>query len=276
MQLTSVRHAVAIPVLVALLLPVAAGGAILRTLKRGDRGEDVRELQQILNRDLETRVAPAGYGSPGHETDYFGTLTFQAVRKLQEKYARDILAPVGLLAPTGVVGPQTRLFLLRPPIGGEITTTQPTPQIPTPTPLPVPTPSPVGVKPAIVSITPAVITKSPEEVTITGSNFAPSGNTVFVASERPDAFTNLASGDGKMIRFTFRFATGERLKKDLTFARADGTYAALVDAISQNIKERMPGLTTARVPVRLVVRNRNGESNVAQLPVDITAILKSD
>ncbi|MEK9148055.1 MAG: peptidoglycan-binding domain-containing protein, partial [Patescibacteria group bacterium] len=62
---------------------LAAESAILRNLKQGSRGPDVRELQQILNRDPETKVSESGPGSPGNETEYFGPLTHDAVLRLQ-------------------------------------------------------------------------------------------------------------------------------------------------------------------------------------------------
>jgi subtilisin family serine protease len=87
--------------------PLVLGGSIsfTRTLEMGAVGQDVRELQRLLNRDLTTRVAVAGPGAPGQETDYFGPATQAALGRLQLKY--------GLVAsPTdpafGHLGPRTR------------------------------------------------------------------------------------------------------------------------------------------------------------------------
>lgn len=78
-----------------------------RNLKVGDVGQDVLELQKILNRDSETRVANSGPGSIGNETNYFGNLTKNALIKYQNKYRSEILTPVGLSYGTGYFGPST-------------------------------------------------------------------------------------------------------------------------------------------------------------------------
>ena len=78
-----------------------------RNLRSGNKGEDVRQLQEFLNAQGFT-IAPSGAGSPGNETDYFGALTKTALIRFQEKHAGDILAPVGLTRGSGYFGPSTR------------------------------------------------------------------------------------------------------------------------------------------------------------------------
>lgn len=69
------------------------------------RGEDVRRLQQLLNFDPDTMVAKSGEGSPGKETDYYGSLTVKAVIKFQLKHN---IIPDPKAPGSGRVGPKTR------------------------------------------------------------------------------------------------------------------------------------------------------------------------
>ena len=85
----------------------AATPIFIRTLKLGSYGEDVHELQKMLNSDAATRIQEIGPGSPGNETNYFGILTRNAVIRFQEKYRADILTPNGLISGTGFVGQST-------------------------------------------------------------------------------------------------------------------------------------------------------------------------
>ncbi|MEK7090601.1 MAG: LamG-like jellyroll fold domain-containing protein [Patescibacteria group bacterium] len=78
-----------------------------RDLSLGSTGEDVRELQKFLN-NQGFAVSPFGVGSPGSESDYFGTRTKTALVKFQENYKNEILIPVGRTTGTGYFGPSTR------------------------------------------------------------------------------------------------------------------------------------------------------------------------
>ncbi|MDX9893099.1 MAG: choice-of-anchor Q domain-containing protein [Patescibacteria group bacterium] len=55
----------------------------LRDLKLGMIGSDVKQLQQYLNQNGFI-IATGGAGSPGNETEYFGSMTKQALAKFQQ------------------------------------------------------------------------------------------------------------------------------------------------------------------------------------------------
>ncbi len=119
---TAISRGATLPPLIAgLLLPPNANPAnsgttlaLARNLFFGKVGEDVRSLQQSLNRN-GFAVALSGNGSLGNETTYFGPATRAALIRFQEAHASEILAPLGLSKGTGIFGPATRaaLALLR-------------------------------------------------------------------------------------------------------------------------------------------------------------------
>lgn len=92
--------------------PVAAAVSPVfnSTLSRGAENADVKRLQQLLNSDPDTRISASGIGSPGNETNFFGTATENAVKKFQAKYG---IVSSGDPASTGygMVGAKTRAKL---------------------------------------------------------------------------------------------------------------------------------------------------------------------
>ncbi len=91
-------------------IPYVSSFQFIRNLKKGMSGTDVKELQKYLNAHGFT-IAVSGAGSAGKETTYFGTATFNAVKKFQEAHKDAILKPYNLTKPTGYVGESTRKFL---------------------------------------------------------------------------------------------------------------------------------------------------------------------
>ena len=57
---------------------------LYRNLSLGSRGQDVQNLQRVLNTNPATQLALIGPGSPGQETTYFGQLTRKAVINFQQ------------------------------------------------------------------------------------------------------------------------------------------------------------------------------------------------
>lgn len=78
-------------------------------LSMGDSGSEVMQLQVFLNEQVDgLEVASSGAGSPGNETEHFGSLTQAAVIDFQEKYASEVLAPHDLTSGTGYWGRTSR------------------------------------------------------------------------------------------------------------------------------------------------------------------------
>ena len=121
---------------------IPAGFTWDTSLTVGSKGQDVMYLQMFLNSDPATKLADSGAGSPGNETTFFGPITRSGVIKFQDKYAANVLEPLGLSAGTGFFGSSSRakinaLFVASP-------TPSPTPGTPTPAPTTGPSSVQVG------------------------------------------------------------------------------------------------------------------------------------
>ncbi len=67
-------------------------------------------MQEFLN-NHGFILAKTGFGSPGNETSYFGTLTFKSVVRLQEANFEAILKPLELKGGTGNFFKYTRAYV---------------------------------------------------------------------------------------------------------------------------------------------------------------------
>jgi len=90
---------------------VTSGFSFKKDLRLGDTDSDVRELQRVLNADVDTMVATEGPGSHGKESTYFGELTKVAVIKFQNKYKDIVLTLNSITTADGVVNRPTRTRL---------------------------------------------------------------------------------------------------------------------------------------------------------------------
>lgn len=73
--------------------------AVTTAMKVGSRGENVKQLQEVLMFEGLLKIPNA--------TGIFGGMTKDAVKKYQEKYRADILTPLGLKSGTGICGLST-------------------------------------------------------------------------------------------------------------------------------------------------------------------------
>jgi len=90
---------------------VSPGFTFKKDLRLGDVDPDVRELQRVLNADVDTMIATEGDGSPGKETTSFGNLTKNAVIRFQNKYRDVVLTINSITTADGVVNRPTRTKL---------------------------------------------------------------------------------------------------------------------------------------------------------------------
>jgi len=89
---------------------VAKTGMYTRNLRQGSTGDDVKALQQFLNKNGFV-ISASGDGSLGNETTVYGKATARALAKFQEAHADILLTPQGLTKGTGIFGPATRKFV---------------------------------------------------------------------------------------------------------------------------------------------------------------------
>ena len=221
----------------------------IRNLFLGSRGEDVFQLQKTLNKSLETQIANTGPGSPGQETSYFGSLTKNAVIRLQNKFKAEVLVPVGLSQGTGFVGPRTLLKLnqlvfspksvsgwLDKPVEKSVVTQ--------------------SVK--IDRITPE-LGPSGTVINIYGEGFTKENNTLHNIF---DSVYGLSSSDGKVISWKVEEPTISLTQSEIDQYLKDssGNYFKLTS--KDEGQALLAGLKNVVQPVMFYIENANGSSNV--------------
>jgi hypothetical protein len=101
-QINALRARLGLPPVGGTNPPSTQTGLFTRNLTIGSQGEDVRALQVYLNTHGFV-LTTTGPGSPGHETNLFGSLTRDALAKFQ--------AAKGISPAAGYFGPLTRAYV---------------------------------------------------------------------------------------------------------------------------------------------------------------------
>lgn len=188
-----------------------------KDLKIGDKGNDVFALQLFLELEgfsVYTTVWGAGmenFKNIGDEASFFGQFTTSAVSKFQEKYADEILKPLGLKKGTGYVGYATRAKLNK--LYKCNTKLQPISQVPVQVPI-------SETKKGIVldNLFPNDFISSPFKIT----GFIDGGNN-WTAFEGQTGTVELIDNNGKKLAFAILKATTE-WTKPLVYFSADFTF----------------------------------------------------
>lgn len=244
---------------------VSAATLLTKNLSFGMNDKEVIELQKFLNSYPDTKISDSGNGSPGLETDYFGTKTKNAVIKFQNKYAKEVLVPAGLSSGNGFVGKLTRAkinALKSGPKPSTTTTSQNTsiviPQVP-----------------VIKSIGPTLLSDG-GVLTIKGTGFSAT-NTIFLSIEPPNKYINIPStASGTEITLNINTDLGasimSSLKENLSNIPTEA-HPKIIENILRGFRlsndQPETGEKSMLVPAIVRVENVNGRSNDAAITVDI-------
>ena len=107
--------------------PTGVSAVFTTGLSKGSTNSNVKGLQQLLNLDPDTMIASTGVGSPGNETEYFGSLTEKAIQKFQLKHG---VVQSAQDPGYGYLGPKTRAKIQELFSGTMETAPSPAPETP--------------------------------------------------------------------------------------------------------------------------------------------------
>lgn len=265
---------------------------ITNNLYVGASNVEVTSLQKFLNTSPDTSVSSSGPGSINNETEYFGTKTKDAVIRFQNKYASEVLVPVGLTAGTGYVGPLTRnkINSLLNSTTSSVATTTTTSSSTKDKLMAVLVPALTKAfgtgtsttlfgnqkpKPVITRITPEVLDDG-DVLTIYGSGFTDS-NTVLLSIELPNKYQNIKSSrDGTVITLNINTMVGEKLIGSLrkSFANIPSDIRGVaMEQVLRGIRKDNgqveSGARTILVPTNIIIENENGRSNATSTTINI-------
>ena len=249
---------------------------LARNLRLGMSGQDVKVLQQILNKNVLTQVSVSGVGAPGSESSYFGEKTKSAVVRFQMLYKNEVLLPVGLSNGTGFVGTFSLLKLtsvckgaLVTPVSTVLPATPPA-IAPVPPVAPLPQSDFTPPQSANNNFAPYIIYPSPSyalhqgaKLKIIGGGFTPDNNTIMIGSER---FEGVKSVDGKTLEITLA-TNAAKGKFDLQFSNSKGisnkSFIVITDvnAVAPVIKSFTPTTGGNKSTITLTGENFSKEWN---------------
>ena len=226
------------------------------SLTSGSSGADVMALQKFLNSDSATTIASSGVGSAGNETDYFGSLTKAAVVKFQDKYASEVLTPVGLSVGTGYFGSSSRAKANALCAVATTPTTPTTPETPT-------TPAPTGTGLSVVGGVQPTATLAPDS-----ANRVPFTTFVVTAGSDGDVVMNNVTIERVGLAANAVFA-------GIVLLDSDGTQYGLAKTLNSNNQAKIgeavtiPAGTskTFTVAGNMAADNSTRDGQVAQLNV---------
>ncbi len=221
---------------------------ITKNLSLGMKDTEIISLQKILNQTPETRIAQAGPGSPGNETDYFGNLTLRAVARFQELNREEILVPSNLSAGNGFVGPATRKVLNKKQASTKVDdVVKGSPTIP--------------LTGFTYIISPDKYAELPgTKITLTGVGFTSENNTLFFGKDRARKIEGLRSSNGTTLAFTLPdYPAG---KYDLYIQNANGSSTLPSFIIIKSPKSEAPIIesvspTSGPYGSKIVIKGKN-------------------